>query len=42
MSGVHQIQEQNERILAQLGERAAAEHPPEESPAGDADTRGGE
>ncbi len=39
MSGVHQIKEQNERILALLGERPSVEHPTNERAAAAADTQ---
>lgn len=42
MSGVHQIQEQNERILTLLGERPTVERPADESGAAAADTQAGE
>ena len=42
MSGVHQIKEQNERVLALLGERPSVERPVDESAAADADTQAGE
>ena len=42
MSGVHQIKEQNERILTLLGERPTAEGPADERAAAAADTQAGE
>ena len=39
MSGVHQIKEQNERILALLGERPSVERPANERAAAVADTQ---
>ena len=41
-SGVHQIKEQNERILALLGERPSVERPTDESATAAADTQAGE
>ncbi len=42
MSGVHQIQEQNERILTLLGEQPSVERSAEESTTTDTDTQAGE
>ena len=42
MSGVHQIQEQNKRILTLLGERPTVERPADERAAAAADTQAGE
>ncbi len=42
MSGVHQIQEQNQRILTLLGERPTVERPADERAAAAADTQAGE
>ncbi len=42
MSGVHQIQEQNEKIIALLGERPSVERPAEDSATAAAGTQAGE
>jgi hypothetical protein len=42
MSGVHQIKEQNERILTLLGKRPSVERPADASAAADTETQASE